>query len=156
MGKKLYTPGLDAFEKFEDRIKWCTPSVFPEILDEYDLRSEGSVSISSPGKLQDNTGIFQHMHELAAEAYGNILAALKPGGSFIVVDTQAKDGSGPETGRTIHRLAPDLMRRELEGAGFKFVDSGDFIQNPDDPLDIGGRQIDGTPSAFVHRYIKPE
>lgn len=90
------------------------------------------------------------------ETYANILAALKPGGSFIVIDTQAKDGAGPETGNTIHRLAPDLMRTELEGAGFRFVDSGDFIQNPDDPLDVSGRQIDGTPSAFVHRYIKPE
>jgi predicted methyltransferase len=94
--------------------------------------------------------------EARAEAYANVLAALKPGGSFIVVDTQAKDGSGHETGSTIHRLAQDLMRRELEDAGFKFVDSGNFIQNPDDPLDISGREVDGTPSAFVHRYVRPE
>lgn len=94
--------------------------------------------------------------EARQQAYASVLAALKPGGSFIVIDTQAQDGAGPETGNTIHRLAPDLMQRELEGAGFELAATGDFIQNPDDPLDISGREVDGTPSAFVHRYVKPD
>lgn len=89
------------------------------------------------------------------EAYANVMAALKPGGTFVVVDTQAKNGAGPETGNTIHRLAPDLMRKELEGAGFEFVSEADFLQNPNDPMDIAGREVQGTPSAFVHRYRKP-
>ena len=94
--------------------------------------------------------------EARKQAYASVMSALKPGGSFIVIDTQAKDGAGPETGNTIHRLAPDLMRRELEAAGFEFAAAGDFIQNPNDPLDISGREVNGTPSAFVHRYVKPE
>ena len=103
---------------------------------------------------------YHHMitrpEETRKQAYANVMAALKPGGSFIVVDTQAKNGAGPETGNTIHRLAPDLMRKELESAGFEFVAEADFLQNPNDSMDIPGREVQGTPSAFVHRYKKPE
>ncbi len=93
--------------------------------------------------------------DVRAQAYANVMKALKPGGSFVVVDTQAKDGSGPETGNTIHRLAPDLMRRELEGAGFEFAASGDFLQNPQDTMETNGDTAPGVPSAFVQRYVKP-
>ena len=92
--------------------------------------------------------------EIRQQAYANVMKSLKPGGVFIVVDTQAKNGAGPETGNTIHRLAPDLMRKDLEKAGFRFVAAADYLQNPKDPLDVSGREVEGTPSAFVHKYQK--
>ena len=59
------------FKAIAGLVKWCTPSVFPEVMENYDPSLEGSVSIGYLGKLQDSSGVFQEMHDLAAFAYKN-------------------------------------------------------------------------------------
>ena len=61
-----------------------------------------------------------------------IYDALKPGGVFGLVDHQALEGSGRAAGRTVHRINDELVREELEAAGFEFVGSSDFLRNPED------------------------
>lgn len=86
----------------------------------------------------------------------NLLAALEPGGSLIVIDHHAKPGSGPEVAETLHRIDEAMLRRELEAAGFEFVADADFMRNPDDPREKAFFDMKEPTDAFVHRYRKPE
>lgn len=91
-----------------------------------------------------------------AKMNARLLAALAPGGRLVVVDHHAKAGSGPKSGKALHRIDEALLRRELEAAGFRFDASADFLRNPDDPREKPFFEMEGPTDAFVHRYVKPE
>ena len=50
-----------------------------------------------------------------------ILASLKRGGIYAVVDHSAKDGSGNEAIKTLHRIDKFQVIKEVTAAGFSFV-----------------------------------
>jgi predicted methyltransferase len=100
--------------------------------------------------------LVQQAEENRAAAYANVMAALKPGGYFVVSDTQARAGAPASVGSTLHRMDPNLMRTELEKAGFEFVEATSLLFNPNDPLDIPARDVDGVATGFLHKYMKPE
>ncbi len=88
---------------------------------------------------------------------GNILRSLKPGGVLAVVDHRAKEGAARGTGDTLHRVDPAIVREEMELAGFEFVGEADFLENPDDTLELSvfDPAIRGKTIRFVHLYRKP-
>lgn len=100
--------------------------------------------------------LVQQPEENRAAAYANVMNALKPGGYFVVSDTQARAGAPASVGNTLHRMDPNLMRTELENAGFEFVEATSLLFNPNDPLDIPARDVDGVATGFLHKYMKPE
>jgi len=53
--------------------------------------------------------------------------ALKPGGELVVGDYSAKPGTGTNDVKTLHRSDEAPVRSEIEAAGFKLVDRGDFL-----------------------------
>lgn len=59
--------------------------------------------------------------------------ALKPGGILVVADYNALPGAPVTTGKQFHRLDEAIEKREIEAAGFKLVDEGNFLRNPNDP-----------------------
>lgn len=87
------------------------------------------VAAFKPDQPVDTIITVQNWHDLhlkaappgtgAALAKG-LFAALKPGGTMIVVDHAAAAGSADRDSDTLHRIDPALVRREFEGAGFKF------------------------------------
>ena len=85
-----------------------------------------------------------------------IFRVLRPGGAFVVVDHSAKPGSGEEVATTLHRVDEQLVRTEVEAAGFRLVAEADFMRNPDDPREQPFFKLDVPTDAFVHRYVKPE
>ena len=62
--------------------------------------------------------------------------ALKPGGYLVVADYEAKPGAPITTGKQFHRLDEAIEKREIEAAGFKLVDEGNFLRNPNDTHDF--------------------
>lgn len=62
--------------------------------------------------------------------------ALKPGGTLVVADYAAAPGAPVTTGKQYHRLDEAIEKRELEAAGFKLVDEGNFLRNPADTHDF--------------------
>jgi len=84
-----------------------------------------------------------------------LFEALAPGGALVVVDHHAKEGAGEEVGGTLHRIDAELLRRELEAAGFSLEAEGDFLRHPDDPREKPFFRMDGPTDAFAHRYRKP-
>lgn len=88
-----------------------------------------------------------------------VFERLAPGGLFGVVDHNAKEGAGMTESKRLHRVEADLVRREVEAAGFVLEAESFVLFDPKDTLDWNifdpehvGR--DAT-SRFVHLYRKP-
>ena len=86
--------------------------------------------------------------------------ALRPGGRYIVVDHSARAGAGLADVQTFHRIDEELVRAEIERAGFRLRRIGDFLRNPADTRDwndapnaAGDRR--GTSDRFVLEFEKP-
>lgn len=89
-----------------------------------------------------------------------VLAALKPGGVYGIVDHSAKKGSGLNDVETLHRIDEDALKKEILAAGFKLDGSSDVLRNPEDPRDWNSSpraaaEKRGTSDRFVLRFVKP-
>jgi predicted methyltransferase len=89
-----------------------------------------------------------------------VLAALRPGGIYAIVDHSAAAGSGLRDVETLHRIDEEVVKQEVTAAGFKLDASSDVLRNPADPRDWNSspRQAAerrGTSDRFVLRFVKP-
>ena len=84
-----------------------------------------------------------------------LFAALKPGGILVVADHAARPEDGAKVGKLYHRIAEATVRTELETAGFRFVESADFLRNPDDPRTAIVFRSPIKVDEFVLKFAKP-
>ncbi|HVY05242.1 MAG TPA: hypothetical protein VHB46_04635 [Burkholderiales bacterium] len=89
-----------------------------------------------------------------------VFAALKPGGIYLVVDHSARAGDGTNVTDTFHRIEEDVVKKEVEAAGFSLDGEGNFLRNAadtrdwnDSPRAAGEKR--GTSDRFVLRFRKP-
>jgi len=61
-----------------------------------------------------------------------IFAALKPGGTYFIIDHKAEEGSGWRDAGTIHRMATSTIIEEITAAGFVLETNSDLLANPQD------------------------
>jgi len=80
--------------------------------------------------------------------------ALKPGGELVVGDYSAKPGAGTSVVQTLHRSDEALVRSEIEAAGFKLTDHGDFLHVPEDARDAHSHS-DRPVDIYVLKFRKP-
>ena len=59
-----------------------------------------------------------------------VFAMLKPGGTWFVIDHAAAPGAGLRDTERLHRIDPELVRRQVEEAGFEYVGASDVLRNP--------------------------
>ena len=88
-----------------------------------------------------------------------VFKSLNTGGLFGVVDHHAREGAGINEGKRLHRIEADLVRKEIEAAGFVFEAESNILFDPEDTLDWkifssdhGGQD---TTSRFVYLFRKP-
>jgi predicted methyltransferase len=88
----------------------------------------------------------------------SIFNALKPGGTFIVLDHAAEKGSGFRDTGTLHRVDPEAVKKEVEAAGFKFVGQSEILRNPNDPhtATVFDASIRGKTDQFILKFRKPK
>jgi predicted methyltransferase len=94
-----------------------------------------------------------------AEMNRKLFAALKPGGLMIVADHSARPGDGINVARTLHRIEESVLRREVEAAGFKLIEEGNFLRQPQDPRDFSVQPVTPTRppvDEFVLKFQKPQ
>ena len=86
-----------------------------------------------------------------------VLAALKPGGVFVVVDHAAAAGSGLAATETMHRSDPQFVKAQVIAAGFRFAGESAVLRNPADThtLLVFDAKIRGHTDQFVLRFRKP-
>ena len=112
--------------------------------------------------------LYHHMHyaEDSGEAFPAKSAALfsefsrvlKPGGTVIVIEHAAADGSSRAESAGWHRTPPETAKADVTSVGFEFAgEAPELYMNPDDDLrnvwfDTG---LSGKTTTFVHKYRKP-
>lgn len=82
---------------------------------------------------------------------------LRPGGVYLVIDHHALAGAGPEVTKDLHRIDAEMVRREIEAAGFILDASSDALAHPDDPRtdSVFAAERRGQSDQFVLRFVKP-
>ena len=123
-------------------------------------------SLSVPRKL-DLFWISQNYHDLHNTYFGPVdiaafnkavFNALKPGGSYVVLDHTAAPGASADVTEALHRIDPATVRREVEAAGFVFDSESKILANPADPLTIKvfDKSIQGHTDQFILKFRKPQ
>jgi predicted methyltransferase len=92
----------------------------------------------------------------ADDFFGQIHAALKPKGRFLIVDHYATAGSGKASAQELHRIDVDFAKSDIGSRGFTLVAESDILRNPDDEYDIGvfDPKVRGKTDRFVLVFEK--
>jgi len=86
-----------------------------------------------------------------------VFAALKPGGTYIVIDHVAEAGSGLRDTEKLHRIDPAIVKQQVEAAGFEYVGESDVLRNPKDDhkATVFDDAIRGHTDQFAYKFRKP-
>ncbi|HEY4317215.1 MAG TPA: hypothetical protein VGN04_06410 [Herbaspirillum sp.] len=90
-----------------------------------------------------------------AQMNARLFAALKPGGVYVIADHAGRPGTGISESGTLHRIEQAFLRREVEAAGFRQIDEGYFLRNPDDPRDKNTPEPPQPKDDFIVKFVKP-
>lgn len=117
-----------------------------------------NVALPQDGSL-DFVIIHLNYHDLTPEVRTamdkRIFGALKKGGTYGVVDHSAKDGTGNEAVKTLHRIDKQLVIKEVTGAGFKLAKEGTMLRKPEDTRDFNVNKERNKDDRFVLAFEKP-
>jgi len=84
-----------------------------------------------------------------------VFAALKSGGHYVIADHAGRAGTGISESGTLHRIEEAFLRQEVEAAGFKLAEEGNFLRNPNDPRDKNTPDPPQPKDEFVLKFVKP-
>jgi predicted methyltransferase len=98
---------------------------------------------------------FGHLGVDRARLNRAVFGGLKPGGLYVVADHSGRPGTGISESGTLHRVEEAFVRREIEAAGFRFAEEGNFLRNPDDPRDRNTPEPPMPKDEFVLKFFKP-
>lgn len=92
-----------------------------------------------------------------AAALARLVPALKPGATVVVVDHVANPGG--DTGAvadSLHRIDPEIIKRDFEAAGLTFESEANFLRNPQDDhtKPVFDDSIKGKTDRVVYRFTK--
>jgi len=102
----------------------------------------------------------QNYHDIrAGRAQLNkaVFDALKPGGTYFIVDHAARPGAGDGVLLSLHRIDEDVVKKEVLAAGFVLDGEGEFLRNPKDDRSkmVFDRELNRDTDQFVLRFKKP-
>jgi predicted methyltransferase len=116
----------------------------------------------------DSVFIVLYYHDLSLEKTGSccvvdpakfnerVFKALKPGGTYFIVDHNAEAGSGRRDTAKIHRIDPEVIKQEVKAAGFELVEDSKLLAHPADDhkqMVFGGMR--GVTDQAVLKFRKP-
>ena len=104
-----------------------------------------------------HTALIQARGATAADFNRAVLERLKPGGFYVIVDHSAAVGAGTSDARSLHRIEPASVRKEVEAAGFALDAESTLLANKDDSHSIKefDSSIKGQTDRFGYRFVKP-
>jgi predicted methyltransferase len=128
-----------------------------------DIQPFGTVGFPKP---LDLAWVTQNYHDLKIAEYGKVdtvtfdravYAALKPGGTYFILDHQGRPGMSDADIAKVHRIDRATVIREVTSAGFKLVAQGSFLHRPADThkLSIFDKTIQGHTDQFALKFVKP-
>jgi len=86
-----------------------------------------------------------------------IVAGLKSGGELLIVDHQARPGTGKTDAQKLHRIEESFAIADFKAHGLDFVGSIPVLRNSGDDhsLNVFDKGIRGKTDRYVHLYRKP-
>jgi predicted methyltransferase len=86
-----------------------------------------------------------------------VFDALKPGGTYVVLDHVAKPDTANATS-TVHRIDPAVVRKEVEAAGFKFAGESKVLASAadDHTKNVFDPALRGHTDQFIYKFTKPK
>ena len=149
----VYSANPNSRPEFSERWKkpmYANVRVIDGPFDKIALPQDGSL---------DFVIIHLNYHDLTPEVRipmnKRILAALKRGGIYAVVDHSAKDGTGNEAAKTLHRIDKQLVIKEVTGSGFTLAKEGTMLRKPEDTRDFNVNKERDKDDRFVLAFQKP-
>jgi len=148
-------------EKYSDKTK-ALPATYPNV----EVLLQPADALTTP-KPVDVAFTSQNYHDYPDKFMGPtdpavlnkaVFAALKPGGTYIVIDHVAEAGSGLRDTDTLHRIDPAIVRKQVEAAGFEYVGESEVLRNPKDDhkATVFDDAIRGHTDQFAYKFRKPE
>ncbi len=118
-----------------------------------------------PGKA-DLFWITQNYHDLHIAKYGvvdmaafnkAVFAALRPGGTYFILDHDAKPGTTDEQISHLHRIPKAELIKEVTSAGFRLAAEGKFLERPGDDLTktVFDPAIRGHTNQYALKFVRP-
>jgi predicted methyltransferase len=118
-------------------------------------------------KLPDNVDIVFNVlyyHDLplnnidTASLNARIFKSLEPGGIFFIVDHNAAPGSGTRDTKTLHRIDPAIIRKEVAAAGFELVEESKLLAHPEDDHTrmVFSPGLRGLTDQTIFKFRKPK
>ncbi|WP_375391845.1 class I SAM-dependent methyltransferase [uncultured Sphingomonas sp.] len=86
-----------------------------------------------------------------------VFRALKPGGTYLIIDHADARGALPTT-PSKHRIDPAVVRSQVASAGFRFTGQSTVLANPadDHSKPVFDPTIRGQTDQFVFRFVRPK
>lgn len=104
---------------------------------------------------------FRNYHNFSMEARAvldrEVFKVLKPGGHYGIID-HTRRHMEPNNPENIRRVDPVEVIKEVQAAGFVFVDYSNVHYKPDDELryEVGRASVTGNTDRFTLLFKKPE
>lgn len=114
----------------------------------------------------DLAWVTQNYHDMKIAEYGvvdtvafdtSVFKALKPGGTFFILDHQGPPGMTDADITKLHRINRDVVVKEVTSAGFRLVAEGKFLHRPadDHTKSIFDKSIQGHTDQYALKFVKP-
>ena len=149
--KVLIEPGFDKVEVLETTDNLHRPEGSRHyVMDEFDFGVRDL----------DMVLTFRNAHNFGAEGralmHREAFEALKSGGAYGIVD-HTRRHMEPDDPENRRRIDPVLVIKEVQAAGFEFVDYTDLHYRADDELEyeVGRRTVTGNTDRFTFLFRKP-
>jgi predicted methyltransferase len=153
-----------------ENLRWDDPKADKAVID---AAKGGNVSIEAAAfgtvrfaKPLDIAWVTQNYHDLKIAKYGvvdtiafdrGVFNALKPGGTFFILDHEAPAGTDVAGITKLHRIEKAEVIREVTSVGFRLVDEGTFLRRPTDDhtLPIFDPKVRGQTDQYALKFVKP-
>lgn len=86
-----------------------------------------------------------------------VFAALKPGGTYFILDHAAAADAADDVTSKLHRSKEATVRAQVEAAGFRFAGSSDILRNPADngTEAVREKDVQGKTNQYLIKFVKP-
>jgi predicted methyltransferase len=167
-GRGYYTAILSQVVGSEGWVYSVNPTTRQELNDRWKKTEYANVRVADgplakialpqDGSL-DFVIIHLNYHDVAIEDRApmnrRILASLKRGGTYAVIDHSAKEGSGNDANKTLHRIDKLQVVKEVTDAGFTLSKDGTLLRKPEDSRDFNVNKERNKDDRFVLAFQKP-
>jgi predicted methyltransferase len=163
-GELIVAIGTQGIERMQENGQFPSVKIADLEMSAFD-RPEGSrrfaiAEMELNVKNVDLVLTFRNLHNINAETRAllnkEIFRATKSGGHYGVIDHTRRHMQA-DNSENWRRMDPVLMIKEIEAAGFEFVDMSDLHYRYDDELvyEVGRRSVSGNTDRFTLLFKKP-